>query len=264
MAGIIHKPTILIVQKDPVDREISSYYFRIKRIQYFFKFVGKKLYYLLEDNFRVVLTEDGSEFLSLNDVFQTLIIPSLKNKPYNYTSLNINYRYGVYVEHLRKWFTLFNRQNILLLSFDELKNNPTTLSKRLYEFLNISIPTDPKQLNIGQWNTAPRDDNNKKSSTTGSKSTNINNNTTTTSTIRRAKEASTTTLNKIELVQQQQTATTTRTKTQEQADTCATLFELQNLFAKYNEELYELIEQNPGPSMEQHPFPKFNYQIKDC
>ena len=39
---------------------------------------------------------------------------------------------------------------------------------------------------------------------------------------------------------------------------------MQRLFEKHNEELYNLIEQYPGPSMEQHPFPKFNYRIKDC
>lgn len=45
----------------------------------------------------------------------------------------------MYVEHLKKWSKLFGRDKILILSYDELKDDPNTVQQRIETFLNIKL-----------------------------------------------------------------------------------------------------------------------------
>ena len=118
-----------------------------------------------------------------------------------------------------------------------MKNDPTTVARRVHEFLNVPTPTDPKELQIGHWNVIPRTTNHASTTSTPTSTTKI---------------------------RQRTVQEVVVTEPKQSLETCETLSELQRRFEIHNEELYNLIEQYPGPSMEQHPFPKFNYHIKDC
>lgn len=44
---------------------------------------------------------------------------------------------GLYARHLKRWFRLFPRKNFLILTFDEMNNNPALFLQSIYEFLGV-------------------------------------------------------------------------------------------------------------------------------
>jgi hypothetical protein len=48
--------------------------------------------------------------------------------------------YGKYVDHLRKWVDLFSRDQLLVLSYDEVQVDPDKVQWRIQEFLGGSFP----------------------------------------------------------------------------------------------------------------------------
>ena len=44
---------------------------------------------------------------------------------------------GLYAKHLKRWFELFPRENFLILTFDEMKNDPETFLQKIYTFLGV-------------------------------------------------------------------------------------------------------------------------------
>merc|ERR1712194_228232 len=106
-------------------------------------------------------------------------------------------RHSLYAIHLRRWFDLFDRKQILVSSYDELKQDPTKLQERVRSFLGRAIPGQLKRSNAND--------------------------------------------NQFKV----------------QSPSCEAKQALQDVFVPQNEQLYQLLESNPGPSMEQRPFPKF-------
>lgn len=49
----------------------------------------------------------------------------------------------VYSPHLKKWFTLFPRQNILVIIFRDIKKRPLEVIKRVYQFLEVDSSFTP-------------------------------------------------------------------------------------------------------------------------
>lgn len=45
---------------------------------------------------------------------------------------------GYYVDFLKPYFDLFGKENILVLQFDQLKNNPNVFLKSIYHFLGVN------------------------------------------------------------------------------------------------------------------------------
>ena len=69
-----------------------------------------------------------------------------------FRSLSSTKNVGCYAHFLAKWFRLFPRKNILVLSYDEVKANPTKVLWRIGTFLGLSAAsTGPNAL--GQLNT---------------------------------------------------------------------------------------------------------------
>ncbi len=106
-------------------------------------------------------------------------------------------RHGLHATHLRKWFELFDRNQILVLGYDELKDHPQQLQERIQTFLGRTFPGRLRRSNSNDSQY------------------------------------------KIQLPSYEANETLLAT------------------FAPLNENLYELLESNPGPSMEQRPFPRF-------
>ncbi len=44
---------------------------------------------------------------------------------------------GFYYEYLKKYISLFGRENILILQFDQIKNDPESLLKEIYSFVGV-------------------------------------------------------------------------------------------------------------------------------
>ncbi len=44
---------------------------------------------------------------------------------------------GVYVEQLERYYTLFPKEQILVLIYEDIKKNPVTFMKRIYQFLEV-------------------------------------------------------------------------------------------------------------------------------
>jgi len=113
---------------------------------------------------------------------------------------------GLYAHWLRKWFHLFDRSQILILSYDDLKRDPHDLLERLHAFLEL--PPVPKWRN-SLWQANKR-------------------------------------------------------KVNDAAPIpCAVQERLAAAFEAPNQELYDLLEANPGPVMEKRPFPKFQFKCKE-
>lgn len=100
---------------------------------------------------------------------------------------------GQYARHLKRWFDILDRNNILIISFDELQQDPQKVEQRIRDFLDFEI--------------------------IGSSPSLVNN--------------------------------------LQHRPSCRVQERLDPLFEPLNQELYKLLEQNPGPSSEQTPFPHF-------
>jgi Sulfotransferase domain len=174
--GSLDKLKIIISLREPVSREISWYNHRLRDCP------G-------EVYARSVCNAETNEFVPFLNVIQTELAWKLSNNE----TRNV---YGTYVQYLKVFFDLFDRKNILILSYEEAKSDQKALLQRIHKFLDL--PGKPKQLphenaDDGKHEMPP----------------------------------------------------------------CAVQRALARRFEPYNEALYQLLEENPGPSMEQRPFPKF-------
>ena len=82
-----------------------------------------------------IVKDDGS-IMSFDDFVHSKSIPALSKLEGPGRST----RHGLYELHLRSWFKLFDRKQILVLSYDELKRDPTKIQERIQSFLGCKIP----------------------------------------------------------------------------------------------------------------------------
>lgn len=54
---------------------------------------------------------------------------------------------GKYVDYLRRWVSLFNRKQLLVLSYDELQDDPDRAQWRIRQFLGRDFPGELPRLN---------------------------------------------------------------------------------------------------------------------
>jgi hypothetical protein len=106
--------------------------------------------------------------------------------------------YGKYVDHLRNWVDLFSRDQLLVLSYDEVQVDPDKVQWRIQEFLGGSFP------------------------------------------------------GKLPRVNTQGGGTKTKTVSSHASQILGPLFEVKN------DELYEFLDSDHRPSMQQYPFPHFH------
>ena len=175
---------IIFVLREPVSREISSYNFqRDLLVQH------KETAYERRDllRFGTIRRRRNSNVRTFEEYIQ-----------FRYHRLGLQaYELSLYGSLLERWFQLFDRKQILVLSFDELRTNATSFAQRVTQFLQIdtplALPTGQESNKSKKWADPP----------------------------------------------------------------CAAQKPLADVFEPWNEKLYDLLQQNPGPEMEQRPFPKF-------
>lgn len=131
----VHTVKFLVILREPVSRELSLYN------------------HLAHDNRTLcasernrwhdqVLKEDGS-IMSFDEYVYQTSIPALARE----SGAGMSTRHGMYATNLTKWFQVFDRNQILLLSYHELQNRPEKVQKRIQEFLGFEITGKFKRAN---------------------------------------------------------------------------------------------------------------------
>ncbi len=54
---------------------------------------------------------------------------------------------GFYADKLKEWLSFFNRENVLIMVYEDLKSNPSEYIKKIYNFLGVNSSFVPKILN---------------------------------------------------------------------------------------------------------------------
>lgn len=176
---------IIVILRDPIARELSLY----NHLAY----DCRRLSESERSNWhRQVLQADGT-VLSFHDFVVKRSIPALQQA----SGQGRSTRHSLYFNHLREWFALFDRDQIIVLSYSELLHNPRRIQQRIQAFLEMTIHGELCRSNS---NDSP-------------------------------------------------------SKTSEVLPT--TQQALATVFKGPNEALYTLLDSNPGPPMEQRPFPRF-------
>lgn len=123
--GSLSKLKIFMVLREPVQREISAYKHRV----HFYKNDPAAIA-ATEDT--VIDEEDGS-IMTFEKAMELQVIPEINGT----TSISNLRGRSFYAYWIRRWFELFDRKNILVLSYDEVKANSDEAVRRLLHFLGL-------------------------------------------------------------------------------------------------------------------------------
>jgi len=186
-ANELSKVKIIFTLREPISRELSWYN----------HMVAERSSVKLPPKWTEDVVNKDGKIQSFDNYSQSVLIPMQKNG-------HIFFERGLYMKSLTRWFELFDRNQILVLSYDEIKKDPEKVQWRLKNFLDLNDKIPKQEL-----------------PTSNQKN-----------------------LNKVHL------------------PSCLAQSILTKLYDNHNKELYHLLKNNPGPWMEQRPFPKF--QISNC
>jgi len=186
---------ILFTLREPVSRDISRYN-HFLRIAANSRYISKAI--LKQDSVTNETTTKTFEEYAVD-----FILPSFEFSNVNNHSRNENR--GLYAYWLQKWLSVFDRKQILVLSYDDMLRDPHDYLERVHAFLELPPPS--KLLS-----SLPH-------------------------------------------------------KNSEKVDhppfPCAIQEQLAAAYEIPNQELYALLEAEPGPAMERRPFPKFKFKCKE-
>ena len=182
---------IIIILRDPVLRELSLYNHMANACR---NLDQSELTYWHKQ----VARSDGS-IMAFDEFVRDVTMPALATNEGQDFGKGRSSRYGLYASHLKEWFRLFNRRNqILVLSYDELCADPGRVQDRIQRFIGRRISGTLQE--------------------------------------------------KINCNDSQEKVLTPSTEARQH---------IESFMKSHNELLYHLLEENPGPSMEERPFPKF-------
>ena len=173
--GCISSLKVMMILREPVSRKLSLYN-HMK-----FNFGGTNTKMTLKKN-----------YTSFDEYVDKELVLELTRQTHK-GSLNST-------QHIRQWFDVLKREQILILLYHELKNDPTTFQRRIKDFLGLS-PNNGKS--------------------------------------------------------QMKTLNAKTFSGKEAVPSCQSRNKLAGIFQPHNKDLYALLAQNPGPPMEQRPFPEF-------
>lgn len=103
------KVKVILVIRNPIDRAISQYKYYIHNIKRENEYSFKK---------------------------------ALTTKSYYHYTLK-----GLYAQHLKNVYEIFPKENVYIILYDEIKNNPNKVIKELYSFLGVNSSFLPEKLN---------------------------------------------------------------------------------------------------------------------
>lgn len=115
---------LIVLLRNPTERAISNYFHDVKKKR-------EKLSIM-----EALLAEDERT----KDEYE-----KMKNdKNYNsYNAINFSYKArGIYIEQLKRYEKYFSKNNILVLSSEELFSNPNEIMLKIYKFLGLDVSTE--------------------------------------------------------------------------------------------------------------------------
>eukprot|EP00804_Cyclotella_cryptica_P011581 CCRYP_012092-RB/>CCRYP_012092-RB protein AED:0.26 eAED:0.26 QI:94/1/1/1/1/1/2/1607/402 len=118
-ANIMGRLKLMVILREPISRELSWYNHKVSLFR-----AGRRVGYCMD-----VSHENGT--VKSFDEYADELKERLLDRPHN--------AFGFYVDHLRTWVTLFDRQQLLILSYDELLRDPSTAKLRIGTFLGMSM-----------------------------------------------------------------------------------------------------------------------------
>jgi hypothetical protein len=119
---------IIVILREPVSRELSLYNhlaFDCRGL----RAADRSAWH------NQVVKEDGS-IMSFDEFVLDTSIPALQRT----TGPGRSTRHSLYYSHLSTWFKIFDRKQILVLSYDELQHHPGNLQERIRTFLGHHVP----------------------------------------------------------------------------------------------------------------------------
>ena len=119
--NLLPKIKLIVVLRNPVDKAYSTYYqqFRFGEITTLFEDI------IDAELRRINLNKDFPELNSNNPNFE------------NFVAQNI-IRHAIYADYLETWLEIFNREQILILNSDDLKQSTKETLRQVFNFLNVS------------------------------------------------------------------------------------------------------------------------------
>jgi len=118
---------IIAIIREPVSRELSLY----NHLAFDCRCLGVQE----RTGWHNQVVMDDDSIMSFDEFVLEKSIPALLKS----SGPGQSTRHGLYEQHLRKWFKLFNRKQILVLSYDELKAHPSKIQERIQSFLRYRI-----------------------------------------------------------------------------------------------------------------------------
>ena len=127
---------IIVILREPISRQLSRYnHMKLLYIKGSTKEWVKEVAYNVNNRSNQNHTREVMPF----DTYVEKIISDHKNNGRSKSKYPKEFKPSMYVDHLTKWSKLFGRDKILILSYDELKDDPNTVQHRIETFLNIKL-----------------------------------------------------------------------------------------------------------------------------
>lgn len=123
---------MILILRDPVARELSLYNH--------LAFDCRNLEFSQLNGWHKQVTRPDGSIMSFDEFVSDVSMPALVRDESEDGGLGRSSRQGLYANHLQKWFNLFSRNQILVLSYAELCTNPEKLQDRIQNFLGRAIP----------------------------------------------------------------------------------------------------------------------------
>jgi hypothetical protein len=129
--NILPKVKLIVVLRNPVDRVISQYFQAVRKNN-----EQRSIMQALSE-------EDAEELIIMNEL--------AKNEFFTPENVHLLYKSrSRYAEQLERFFKLFTKEQILILSSKELLNMPNETLKKVYDFLRIN--NDFYLREVTHWN----------------------------------------------------------------------------------------------------------------
>lgn len=128
----VHTVKIIVILREPVARELSLYNHLV--------FDCRNLEPAQLNSWHEQVKKPDGSLMSFDEFINDVTMPALATDESEDHGVGRSSRHGLYATHLEKWFDLFDREQILVLSYDELCKNPQKLKERIQSFVGRYIP----------------------------------------------------------------------------------------------------------------------------
>lgn len=127
----VNKLKIIVILRDPVSRELSLYNHMA--------FACRKLDQAEVTDWHKQVTRSDGTIMTFDEFVRDVTMPALATTEVQDLGKGRSSRHGLYANHLKEWFRLFDRNQILVLSYDELCRAPERVQDRIQRFLGRAI-----------------------------------------------------------------------------------------------------------------------------